>query len=54
MFLGVGKHARDDLPVLMEDLRKAHPGIALELLPAVGEHPALLELLADIALAVPQ
>lgn len=54
MFLGVGKHAREDLPVLMEDLRKAHPGIALELLPAVGEHPALLELLADIALAVPQ
>ena len=30
MFLGVGKHAREDLPVLMEDLRRAHPGIALE------------------------
>jgi sirohydrochlorin cobaltochelatase len=51
LFLGVGKHAREDLPVLMADLRAAHPGVAFSLLPAVGEHPALLDLMADIAVA---
>ena len=50
LFLGVGKHAREDLPLLMAELRAAHPSIAFELLPTAGEHPALISLLADIAL----
>ena len=53
LFLGVGKHAREDLPVLMADLRAAHPGVEFELLPTAGEHPALIALLADLALPSP-
>jgi sirohydrochlorin cobaltochelatase len=50
LFLGVGKHAREDLPVLMQALRQAHPDLHIDCQPAVGEQDALLDLLADIAL----
>lgn len=49
MFLGVGRHAREDLPQLVAQLRKTHPGIVIDLRPAVGEDPRLLDLLADMA-----
>lgn len=51
LFLGVGKHAREDLPQLIESLQAAHPGLEIELLPAAGENPQLIALMADIALA---
>ena len=51
MFLGTGRHAREDLPVLMDAVRSAHPEIAFTLQPAVGEDSRLLDLLAKIALA---
>ena len=51
VFFGVGKHAREDLPVLMAQLRSAHPAVTFELLPAAGEHDALVSLLADIAVS---
>ncbi|MDB5964083.1 MAG: cobalamin [Polaromonas sp.] len=51
IFFGVGKHAREDLPVLVADLRAAHPGLVIDLLPAAGEFPALTALMADIALS---
>ena len=50
MFLGAGRHAREDLPALVHQLRHAHPGVALRLQSAVGEDARLLDLLADIAL----
>ena len=50
MFLGVGKHVREDLPVMLQALRDAHPHVEFEPLPAVGEHPHLLDLMATIAL----
>jgi sirohydrochlorin cobaltochelatase len=50
MFLGVGKHAREDLPVLVQALRTTYPQLALSLQGAVGENPRLVELLAHIAL----
>lgn len=50
MFLGVGKHAREDLPMLMATLRLQHPSITFALQRAVGEEPRLVELLAKIAL----
>jgi sirohydrochlorin cobaltochelatase len=49
MFLGVGRHAREDLPELVHDLRQAYPQMSFELLPAIGEHPAMTALMADIA-----
>lgn len=51
MFLGVGRHAREDLPKLVDELRFAYPQMAFELTPSVGEHPAMTALLADIAAA---
>lgn len=39
LFLGVGKHVREDLPLLVDELKKQHPQITIDLLPAVGEHP---------------
>ena len=50
MFLGVGRHAREDLPRIVEDLRLHHAGIVFDLAPAVGEDPRLLDLLAHISL----
>ena len=51
LFLGVGKHAREDLPLLIEEIRAAHPEVVIELLPAAGEHERMTALMADIALA---
>ncbi len=50
LFFGMGKHAREDLPVLMKDLTEAHPQVRFEQLPAAGEDPRLTALLAKIAL----
>jgi sirohydrochlorin cobaltochelatase len=51
IFLGVGKHAREDFPLLIEQIRVAHPGVAIELLPTAGEYEQLTALMADIALS---
>lgn len=51
LFLGVGKHAREDLPLLIEDIRRAHPEVPIELLQAAGEYPQMTMLMADIAVA---
>lgn len=51
LFLGVGKHAREDLPLLIEQLKGAHPDVAIELLSAAGEYAQITALMADIALA---
>ena len=53
MFLGTGKHAREDLPGLVQGLREAHPGVAFHVQPAIGEDPRLTALMADIACEVP-
>jgi len=50
LFLGVGKHAREDLPVLIAQVKAAYSTIAVTCQRAVGEQEALLDLLADIAL----
>jgi len=50
MFLGVGRHAREDLPVLVEQLRRDYPQVSFVLQPSVGEDARVVELLAQIAL----
>ena len=50
MFLGVGRHAREDLPVLLADLKTAHPQVQFELQAAVGENQRLIDLMAQIAI----
>ena len=49
MFLGMGKHAREDLPRLLDELRVAHPDVQFHAQPAVGEDARLVQLLAQIA-----
>jgi sirohydrochlorin cobaltochelatase len=51
LFFGVGKHAREDLPLLVAQVQASHPGIAVELLPTAGEYPELTSLMANIALS---
>jgi sirohydrochlorin cobaltochelatase len=51
MFLGVGRHAREDLPELIRTLKIDHPSVDIQCQPAVGERVQLLDLLADIALS---
>ena len=51
LFLGVGKHAREDLPLIIEEICSKHPQVRLELLATAGESAQLTALLADIALA---
>jgi sirohydrochlorin cobaltochelatase len=50
MFLGAGRHAREDLPRLVEECRHRHPTVSFDLRPSVGENPRVLDLLAQIAL----
>jgi len=47
LFLGAGGHVRKDLPVLMDTLRTAHPGIAFELEAAIGERVEVVQAMAQ-------
>lgn len=49
LFLGTGRHAREDLPLLLDAARAAHPGLVLESATPVGEDPRVIGLLAQIA-----
>ena len=46
LFLGMGKHVREDLPRLLDELRALHPTVDFSLTRAVGEEPEVIELLA--------
>ena len=50
LFLGVGRHAREDLPVLVQQMQVQYPELHFKLQPAVGEDTRLIALLATIAL----
>jgi sirohydrochlorin cobaltochelatase len=51
MFLGMGKHAREDLPELATQLRAAHPQVEFEITATVGEDERVTQLLAELALS---
>ncbi len=51
MFLGMGKHAREDLPELVLALRHAHPEVNFEVVAPIGEDPRVTALLAQMAAA---
>lgn len=50
LFFGMGRHAREQLPRRVDALRHRLPGVSVVCLPPAGEHPALIHLLATIAL----
>ncbi|MDO9094227.1 MAG: CbiX/SirB N-terminal domain-containing protein [Rubrivivax sp.] len=49
MFLGAGGHVRKDLPLLIDGLRAAHPGLQVSLQPAVGEIDSVTRAMAAAA-----
>jgi sirohydrochlorin cobaltochelatase len=49
LFLGMGRHAREDLPEIMQGLQTHHPAVHFDLLPPLGEDPRLVELAAALA-----
>jgi sirohydrochlorin cobaltochelatase len=51
LFLGTGRHAREDLPLLLEQARQQHPGVQLDSATPVGEDPRVIGLLAQITAA---
>ncbi|MBL0143286.1 MAG: CbiX/SirB N-terminal domain-containing protein [Betaproteobacteria bacterium] len=51
LFMAPGGHIRNDLPRIVEDLRKRHPGVPIAIQTAVGEVPEILEAIAGWVLA---
>jgi sirohydrochlorin cobaltochelatase len=49
LFLGMGRHARQDLPQMLDQLRSTYPAVTFSLLPPLGEDPRLIELAASLA-----
>jgi sirohydrochlorin cobaltochelatase len=47
VFLGQGGHLLRDLPLLVEQLKADHPGVAVAVAGAVGEDPAVLEAMTE-------
>lgn len=50
VFLGQGGHVRDDLPAIVAKLTARHPDVAIALVTAVGDHDAVLDRIADVAI----
>lgn len=50
LFFGMGKHAREDLPELVKELREQHPELHLSVLPSAGEQAAVIDVLARLVL----
>ena len=51
LFMGPGGHLRNDLPRIVEELRKTHPNVPIAVQTAVGEAPELLEAIAGWVLS---
>ncbi|WUR14884.1 CbiX/SirB N-terminal domain-containing protein [[Empedobacter] haloabium] len=47
VFLGQGGHVLRDLPLMIDELRAAHPGLTVKVVEAAGENDAVLRALAD-------
>jgi sirohydrochlorin cobaltochelatase len=50
MFFGLGRHAREDLPLLIEELQRNYPSVNFVLKPSVGEDATVIDTLAKLAL----
>jgi sirohydrochlorin cobaltochelatase len=49
LFLGAGGHVRKDLPLLVDELRAAHPGVRWKLQLAIGEQGSVIDAMAHAA-----
>ena len=48
-FLTLGLHLQRDLPRLINEIERAHPGLSIEVTPPLDGHPAMIEVLLDRA-----
>ncbi|MFN7996296.1 MAG: CbiX/SirB N-terminal domain-containing protein [Bryobacteraceae bacterium] len=48
-FLTLGIHLQRDLPGMVEEIRKAHPGVDIRVTPPLDGHPALAQILCERA-----
>ena len=51
VFLGQGGHVLRDLPLILDEMRRAHPGVAIRAVGAVGEDPSVLQAMTDYCLS---
>ena len=51
LFLAQGGHLREDLPRLLDDIRRSHPGVTIDVTQAIGDSEVLTAAIADWALA---
>jgi sirohydrochlorin cobaltochelatase len=51
VFLGQGGHVLRDLPLILDEMRLAHPGMAIRAVGAVGEDPDVLRAMTDYCLS---
>jgi sirohydrochlorin cobaltochelatase len=49
LFLAGGAHMAREVPEQLSEITRAHPGLEIDLLPPVGEHPGFFELIGKIA-----
>ena len=51
LFLAQGGHLKEDLPRLLDDIRRGHPGVTIDVTQAIGDSEVLTTAIADWALA---
>ena len=51
VFLGQGGHVLRDVPLILDEIRLAHPGVAIRAVGAVGEDPTVLQAMTDYCLS---
>ena len=47
VFLGQGGHVLRDLPLILDEMRLAHPAVKIHAVGAVGEDPTVLQAMTD-------
>jgi sirohydrochlorin cobaltochelatase len=48
-FLTLGLHLQRDLPRLIDGVKRAHPGLDIDVTPPLDQHPAMADALLDRA-----
>lgn len=51
VFLGQGGHVLRDLPLMVDELRATHPGVAVQVAGAVGEDPGVLDAMTNYCIS---
>ena len=47
LFMAQGGHLKQDLPLLVGKIREQHPQLELQLMPAIGDVPEILQAIGD-------